>query len=848
MKKIILISFLSFFISVNKIYAQVNFNWAKQMVGNTTTAISTGYDITLDASGNVYTIGSFSGTVDFDPGPGTFTLIGSGTYVSKLDAAGNFLWAKNVANGNSMPRSINIDALGNIFTFGNFTGTVDFDPGLSVFNLICTPATGNSSNVFITKLDAFGNFVWAKQIIGSVINYNHGFDMTLDFNGNIIFTGSFNGVLDFDPGPATYTVASASSTITVFPNMYVCKLDPSGNFIWVDVCVAYNTNDYGYSIKVDQLNNIYYTGQIGGSGTDVDPGPSTYTLSGAFVIKLDVFGNFIWGKSFVGFASGRGIDLDPLGNVYSAGIFNSTVDFDPGPGIYNLTNVPNGSDIYVSKLSNTGNFIWAQQMGGTIMDIPYSIAVDLSGNAYVSGSGGIDIIIGKIDVVGNFTWAKQFGGGISDVGYGIVVDVIENIYVTGRFNGNVDFDPSPGTYTLATSTNTINSDAFVLKWSKCTPTVSPPTNATNAANQNICVGNTATLSTNGPALISWFAYPNSPAAIGTSSIYITPTLSVGTYTYYAESNVCSIGRASITVTVNPSPTLTANGGTICSGQSFTINPSGASTYTFSSGSNIVTPTVLTSYSVTGTSTAGCISATPAIVSVSVNPTPTITVNNGAICVGQSFTLIPSGANTYTFSSGNSTVSPTTSTTYSISGTNLSGCVTTTPAISNVTVNALPLIIATTNNSLICSGQSATLTSSGANTFTWSNSVTGNNSVVSPTVNTTYTVMGTDVNGCNNSATVTQSVSVCTGFVKSSGVETNLITIYPNPSTGIFNINCNIDSDILVLEVYNALGQKILDQKILSENTSVDLSKYAKGIYYLKVNAADKQEVFKLIKE
>ena len=812
------------------------------MVGNATTATSSGIDIALDGSNNVYTIGTYSGSVDFDPGPGTFTLSGSGVYLSKLDAAGNFIWAKNVASGAVVyATSISLDAAGNIYMCGSFNGIVDFDPSLAIFNLVSIPVTGY--NIFISKLDGLGNFIWAKQITGtaSILSLN----MTLDFTGYVIFTGSFEGVMDFDPSPATYTLASVIMAFNNSYNIFVSKLDPFGNFVWAKLMDGPNSDDDSNGIICDASDNIYYTGHINNI-TDMDPGPGTFALSNGFVSKLDPLGNFVWAKSF---SSARGISiaLDALGNVYSTGILYNTGDFDPGPAIYNLTTY--GSlDIYISKLSNSGNFIWAQQMGSNIYDYPYSIAIDLSGNAYVSGRGANDIIIGKIDVLGSFTWAKQFGGGISNVGYGIAVDAIENIYVTGKFNGNVDFDPSPGTYTLATSTNTANSDAFVLKWSKCTSTVSPPINATSIANQTSCSSNSATLSVTGLSQISWYAYPNSPIAVGAGSVYVTPALSAGTYTYYTDNNVCSIGRTPVTLTVLPSPTITAANGTICSGQSFTINPSGGSTYTFSSGSNVVAPTVLTSYSVTGTSTAGCISATPAIVSVSVNPTPTITVNNGAICVGQSFTLIPNGANTYTYSSGSAIVSPAASTTYSISGTNLSGCVTSTPAISNVTVNALPLIIATTNNSLICSGQSATLTSSGANTFTWSNSVTGNNSVVSPTVNTTYTVTGTDINGCNNYATITQSVSLCTGFISTSGVESNLITIYPNPSSGIFNINCNVDSDNLVIEVYNALGQKILDQKILSENTSVDLSKYAKGIYYLKVNAADKQEVFKLIKE
>ncbi|MBA2613816.1 MAG: hypothetical protein H0U95_17775 [Bacteroidetes bacterium] len=96
MKKL-LIYFALIFISLNKFYAQVNFNWADQFAGGSSGAGS----ITQDASGNLYTVGSFSGAVDFDPGPGTFTLAGNGGYICKLDPNGNFIWAKNCANGNA---------------------------------------------------------------------------------------------------------------------------------------------------------------------------------------------------------------------------------------------------------------------------------------------------------------------------------------------------------------------------------------------------------------------------------------------------------------------------------------------------------------------------------------------------------------------------------------------------------------------------------------------------------------------------------------------------------------------------------------------------------------------------
>jgi hypothetical protein len=131
-------------------------------------------------------------------------------------------------------------------------------------------------------------------------------------------------------------------------------------------------------------------------------------------------------------------------------------------------------------------------------------------------------------------------------------------------------------------------------------------------------------------------------------------------------------------------------------------PSGAFTYTFSGGSSIVNPTVTTTYSVSGTSSLGCISLTPAITTITVMPLPTLSVNNGVICSGQSFTIIPTGALNYTYSGGSAVVAPSVNSTYSVSGNNGFGCINT--AISNVSVNPLPFVSVLTSDSLICIGQ------------------------------------------------------------------------------------------------------------------------------------------------
>ena len=147
-------------------------------------------------------------------------------------------------------------------------------------------------------------------------------------------------------------------------------------------------DDDGQSITVDAVGNIYTTGSFLDT-IDFDPGPGTYNLSSAgwkdiFIQKLDANGNFIWAKSMggVSYDVGNSITIDALGNIYIIGVFEDTVDFDPGTGTYYLTSA-GSRDIFIQKLDSSGNFIWAKSAGGSDYDGGSSIAVDTTGNVFV---------------------------------------------------------------------------------------------------------------------------------------------------------------------------------------------------------------------------------------------------------------------------------------------------------------------------------------------------------------------------------------------------------------------------------------------------------------------------------
>jgi hypothetical protein len=331
-----------------KLNAAGNFVWAKHIGGTNNEA---GISITADASGNVYTTGSFQGTVDFDPNAGLVNLTSLGAtdiFTLKLDANGNFVWVNSIgSSAGDAGNGITLDVAGNIYVTGLFSGVADFDSSTGTYTLT---TTGNSYNAFATKLDASGNFLWAKNLGGSISN-----DITLDLLGNVYTTGEYSGSRDFDPSAGSFSLTSAGST-----DIFISKLDGNGDFIWAKSMGSSTGTDLGQSITTDASGNVYTIGTFEGI-SDFDPNAGTTSLTSngqvdIFISKLDALGNFVWVNGFGGPNSdrGRSIALDAIGNVYSNGYFDGTVDFNPNVGVFNLTSTSVYSS-YVLKLGQTAS-------------------------------------------------------------------------------------------------------------------------------------------------------------------------------------------------------------------------------------------------------------------------------------------------------------------------------------------------------------------------------------------------------------------------------------------------------------------------------------------------------------
>lgn len=308
------------------------------------------------------------------------------------------------------------------------------------------------------------------------------------------------------------------------------------------------------------------------------------------------------------------------------------------------------------------------------------------------------------------------------------------------------------------------------------------------------------------------------------------------------------------------PTANFNAATvICSGATTTFTDVSTNTPTtwnwVISGASPATSTVQNpsvTYSVGGVYNATLVAAnangTNTIVkSITVTANPTVTTTGASsICAGGTTTLTASGASSYTWNPGSLTgsnivVSPTTAIIYTVTGVNGS-CVGSNTKILNV--NPLPNVTASANPSVLCTGQSATLTAGGAASYTWNpGSITGNPIAVSPTIATTYSVIGTGTNSCTKNSVLSVSVSACTGIT--SVTSENQFSISPNPNSGQFVISSG-NQDTFDVMIYNCIGQLVKSSFQNRDQVSIDLSASAKGIYYIVITVNGKKTNRKVI--
>jgi Domain of unknown function (DUF4347) len=440
---------------IQKLDANNNLLWVKQWDVNPTGTDSVlASKISIDANENVYISGGFQGSIDFNPGTEVANLTNANAganagFIEKLDASGNFLWTKQINLGYSEPL---VDKSGNIYLSGDFTGTVDLDPGAGSFLVTDQDTRGD---LFASKLDTDGNLIWAKQFVSTIgdpkltsaavfIGGSVSLSTSrLDENGNLYLkVKGNNSDVTLEPGktlqlPHSFDIYRKSEYEILFntsgeligtaqypvvdltagesESVLDPLMDISGNIVSISGTKLSKTNQAGENLWVTEFPGIrtsrYLPMRQDASGNSYifDHRPYDYRNTG--ITKVSATGQVLWNKQF---SSNREVKIndikfDAAGNVYTVGSFRGTTDMDPGAGSLN----------FVSQ-------------------------------AEVEVGYGNDIFINKLDSNGNLVWAKQIGGAGNDVATKLRLDALGNVHVEGTFNDVVDFDPSVGITNLGT--------------------------------------------------------------------------------------------------------------------------------------------------------------------------------------------------------------------------------------------------------------------------------------------------------------------------------------------------------------------------------------------------------------
>ena len=230
---------------------------------------------------------------------------------------------------------------------------------------------------------------WAKGVVGTGPYSDWGSSIAVDTEGNTYVTGGFNGTATFGPGEANETVLNSAGQADLF----VAKYDSNGALIWVKRAGGTN-GEGGSSIAVDGLGNSYVTGGFSGTVT-FGLGEANQTIltsagyNDIFVAKYNTNGALLWAKRAGGAADddwGSGIAVDGAGKVYVTGAFRVTATFGAGEAHQTTLTSAGYNDIFVAKYDSNAALIWVKRAGGTDVDEGNSIALDGSGNSYVTGS------------------------------------------------------------------------------------------------------------------------------------------------------------------------------------------------------------------------------------------------------------------------------------------------------------------------------------------------------------------------------------------------------------------------------------------------------------------------------
>ena len=424
-----------------------------------------GSGIALDGAGNIYITGPYTNGASFGSVTLPYKSYSGDIYVAKYTPSGKLLWAVSAHASSLQSDKISVDAAGNATITGFFSGAAS----MGSTTLTASGGIGNQ-DIFVARLNPSGKFVWAASA-GSP-NLDHGYDVKMDAKGNTYVAGMFMQAATF---------GTLKLTATGWKEGFVAKLSPQGKFLWATGTGASNKSTVTEvrGIALDSSGNSFITGHHNGT---VSFGSSTLTAAGKediFVARLNSSGTFLWAVVAGSNDMDMGLDVaaSSNGDAVVSGYFYGTATF----GSTTLTS--KGLDLFVSRLNGAGKFLWTRSAGASGSSVHgYGIAVDNSGNATVTGwlTGNVsfgsltakakwfsDIFVARLDNSGNWLWAVTAGGTDYDSGRDIALDSKGTSLVCGYYHGQADFEK-----TRFTSKG--SADIFVARMDSTWSSTGPP--------------------------------------------------------------------------------------------------------------------------------------------------------------------------------------------------------------------------------------------------------------------------------------------------------------------------------------------------------------------------------------
>lgn len=766
-------------------------------------SLEEGLATSTDASGNVYLAGYTdlaSSSVIATSAAHQTTLSGMiDAYLVKFNSNGVRQWSTYYGGDDTDNlRSCAVDASGNVYIAGFTSSTLGIST--SGAHQSAFGGTVNPVDAFLVKFNSNGVRQWGTYYGGDGLDDAYG--CAVDATGNVYITGSS------DYAVANNIIATSGSHQSAFGggflDAYLAKFNTNGVRQWA---TFYGGSDPegGVACVCDALGNVFMTGATTSSNAIATSGAHQTAFGGfldAFLVKFNASGVRQWGTYYGGddYDESKCLATDASNNIIMGGVSNATLTgVIATAASHQSVNTTGIDDGYIVKFNGNGVRQWGTYYGGEDVDAVTGCATDASGNIFLTGYtsstltgaiatsgnhqttlgnsiGGYNAYLAKLSSSGTRQWGTYYGVD-SETGNSCALDANGSIYLAGTATSSVGI-ATQGAHQSTYGGGFVLSDGFLAKFTECNAPQAP-SNTTPVNNLTFCSNRTTTLTASvSTGTINWYATATSSVSLGVGTTYTTPTLSAGTYTYYASANTCAE------------------------------------------------------------------SATRTSFSFTVLASPSISVNSGSICVGQSFTISPSGANSYTIQSNNAVVNPITNSSYTIIGSNTNGCLSTNVATCNVVVNPNPVVNIATSRNKICIGETATLNASGINTYSWSNSTaTSSLIVINPIITTTYSVSGTDANGCAGSAVFTQNVDACTSITSITNYQMQF-QIFPNPGKDLLNIEIN---ELAQISIYNAIGQKVLTATLEKGKNIIDTKHLMNGVYFISANINGNNNDVKWIK-